>query len=146
MKKKHEIKVSYFKIKNRVQKLKLKMYIGPVTAKMTTSTYKHEVPNVTKSWSYQYWQFQGHLFKDLLMTSSNTSKNVFKFYKIKKFVVVMVFAQHHLLEVTAGGQVFLNCANEGIGGRFYKNQSTFFSLVPGRKEKRSGFKMFPFVL
>ena len=55
-------------------------------------------------------------------------------------------AQHHLLEVTAGGQAFLNCANEGIGGSFYENQSTFFSLVPGRKEKRFIFKMFTFFL
>ena len=69
------------------------------------------------------------------MTSSNTSKNVLKFPKIKKFVGVMDVCQHNLLEVTAGAQVFLNCANEGIGGRFYKNQSTFFSLVPGGKER-----------
>ena len=55
-------------------------------------------------------------------------------------------AQHHLLELPAGGRVFLNCANKGIDGRRYENRSTFFSLVLGGKEKRSVFKMFTFVL
>ena len=53
--KKHKIKVFLFKIKNRVQKTKIKDVYWAVTAKMTTSTYEHEVPNVTESWSYQYW-------------------------------------------------------------------------------------------
>ena len=80
------------------------------------------------------------------MMSSNTLKNASKFQKIKKFGGVMMCAQHHLLEVSAGGQVFLNCANEGFGGRCNENRSTFFSLVPGSKEKRSILKVFTFAL
>ena len=45
-------------------------------------------------------------------------------------------AQHHLLDLPAGGQVLLNFTNEGINGRRYENFCTFFSLVSegGRKK------------
>ena len=55
-------------------------------------------------------------------------------------------AQHQLLEVPAGGRVFLNCANKGIGSRRYDNRITFLFPVPGGKEEISVFKMFTFVL
>ena len=53
-------------------------------------------------------------------------------------------AQHHLLGVPTEGQLLmlLHCAKVGLDGRRYDNRNTFFSLVPGGKEKRSIFKMF----
>ena len=45
-------------------------------------------------------------------------------------------AQHQLIEVRAGDQVFLNCANEGIDSRPYENRTTFFFLVPGGQRRK----------
>ena len=54
-----------------------------------------------------------------------------------------MFAQHHLLGIPAGSQllVLLQFDNLRLSRTHYKNDNSFFSLVPGGKEKRSFFKM-----
>ena len=47
-------------------------------------------------------------------------------------------AQHQLLGWSAGGQllVLLHCTEVGLDDWHYENRSTFFSLMPGNKEKK----------
>ena len=54
-----------------------------------------------------------------------------------------MFAQHHLLGIPAGSQLLVlsQFDNLRLSRTHYKNDNSFFSLVPGGKEKRSFFKM-----
>ena len=54
-------------------------------------------------------------------------------------------AQHQLLGVHAGGKLLVlwHFANKGIDSS-YESRSTFFSLSPGGKEKKSTFRVFIF--
>ena len=63
------------------------------------------------------------------MTLSNTSRDT---PKIKKLEGSWMCAQHQLLRVRAGGHPLVTL---WLAGRCYKNCRTFFSLVPGGKEK-----------
>ena len=63
--------------------------------------------------------------------------------KKKKMVGSWMFAQHRLLGIPAGSQLLLllQFDNLRLSRAHYKNHNSFFSLVPGGKEKRSFFKM-----
>ena len=110
------------------KKSKLNVY-WPITAKVATSIQFSKMDHTSASNVQLTLNFHQILEVD----------SFWAIYVVKKRPKLLKKWQAHgcVLEVLAGGQLLmiLHCVKVGLDSRCYDNSNTFFSKVPGGKEK-----------